>query len=125
MPRAATGVPKPLAVSAVLKFDDVPIPAKFTLRAEQSFAFQNEDVRVGMLRYAGHADSQQVVAFFREQMPVFQWTLANAIEAEPSVLNFEKAGQSCIILVHRRGGRTELAIDVAPKPSRPRKLELH
>lgn len=125
IPRAATGVPKPLTVSPVLKFDDVPVPARFTLRAEQSFAFQNEEVRVGMLRYAGPADSEQVIAFYREQMPVFQWTLVNAVEAAPAVLNFEKAGQSCIILVYRKGRRTELSVDLAPKSGRPRRLELH
>jgi len=118
-------MPKPLTVSPVMPFADVPVPAAFVQDAARSFAFQNEEVRVGLLRYTGRAEGARVIAFYREQMPAFQWTLANAVEAEPAILNFEKAGQSCIILVSRKGGRTELAIDVAPKSSRPRKLELH
>ena len=39
-----------LNVATTLKFEDVPIPAGFRILSDQSFSFQNEMTRVGVLK---------------------------------------------------------------------------
>ena len=105
----------PLQTSALLKFADVPVPVGFQLVDNESFAFQNEITRVGLLKYRGRPDVDRVVQFYREQMPLHQWTLLNLLEYESRVLNFEKPDQTCIVTVGRFGDRTQVTIAVAPK----------
>ena len=107
----------PLQTAALLKFSDVPVPVGFQFVDNESFAFQNELARVGLLKYAGHPAMDRVVQFYREQMPLYNWTFLNLLEYESRVLNFEKPDQTCIITIGKRGDRTQVTIAVAPKGS--------
>ena len=111
----ADGPTKELGVASALKFEDVPVPAGFRIVSDQSFSFQNELTRVGILRYAGRANAQRVIQFYKDQMPMYNWQFVNMIEYDRSLLNFEKADQTCTITVEAGVTRTALAIAVAPK----------
>ena len=105
----------PLRTAALLRFADVPVPVGFQFIDNESFAFQNELARVGLLKYAGRAEIDRVVQFYREQMPLYNWTFLNLLEYESRVLNFEKTDQTCIITIGHRGDRAQVTIAVAPK----------
>ena len=109
------GATKELGVASILKFEDVPIPAGFRIVTDQSFSFQNELTRVGILRYAGRANAQRVIQFYKDQMPLYNWQFVNMIEYDRSLLNFEKADQTCTVTVEVGITKTALAIAVAPK----------
>ncbi len=109
--------PKELGVAAVLKFDDVPIPSGFRMLPDQSFSFQNDVTRVGILKYAGRANAQRVIHFYQEQMPIYQWQFINLIEYDKSLLNFEKMDQVCTVTVEGGITKTNLVIAIAPKGS--------
>ena len=103
-----------LLLSESLKFDDVPVPAGFRLNVKDSFAFQNNTVRVGVLTYLGKADPQGIINFFKEQMPLYNGRLLNLIEYETVQMLFDKADETCVIILVP--GRTNsLKISVAPK----------
>ena len=107
---SATG----LSLSESLKFDDVPVPGGFRLNVKNSFAFQNNTVRVGVLTYLGKATSQEIINFYKEQMPLYNWRLLNLIEYETIQILFDKADETCVIILVP--GRTNtLKISVAPK----------
>lgn len=106
---------KELAVATALKFEDIPVPAGFRIVPDQSFSFQNELTRVGILRYAGRANAQRVIQFYKDQMPMYHWQFVNMIEYDRSLLNFEKTDQTCTITVEAGVTKTVLAIAVAPK----------
>ena len=108
-------VPEQLQVAVDLRIDDIPVPAGFKLDVADSFAFQNDYTRVGLLRYTGRAGVDEVVDFYKEQMPLYNWVLVNVIEYERSLLNFEKDKQSCIIICEGSRSRTVLTIATAPK----------
>lgn len=111
------GAAKQLGVASALKFEDVPVPAGFRIVSDQSFSFQNELTRVGILRYAGRANAQKVIQFYKDQMPLYNWQFVNMIEYDRSLLNFEKTDQTCTITVEAGVTKTVLAIAVAPKGS--------
>ena len=110
-----TNMSKGLEVSALLKFDDIPVPNGFNFLAVDSFAFQTKNVRVGLLKYEGKANPDEVVQFYKEQMPLYNWKTVNIIEYERRILNFEKDGQSAVITIDGKGNRTSLVIAVSPR----------
>ncbi len=107
--------PTTLAVSAKLRFSDVAVPAGFKLIQNKSFLFQAEGTRVALLKYSGRAKLQDLVEFYKEQMLFYNWELLNVVEYDKSMLNFARAGQTCIITIESRGMKKIITISVAPK----------
>ena len=111
-----------LSVAPILKFDDIPVPAGFKNLDKESFAFQNDKSRVALLKYYGGQSADQVVAFYKEQMALFNWDLVNIIEYDRKVLNYENSDESCIITIQPQGGKSIVIIALSPK-SRPIKAQ--
>lgn len=109
-------------VSSILRFDDVPVPSGFTILNEESFAFQNDATRVALLKYIGGWPMDQTVWFYKEQMPMYNWSPINIIEYERRILNYEKASESCIVTIEPKGRKSIITIAISPK-SRPMKVE--
>ena len=110
-----------LDVAPILRFADIPVPAGFEIIRDKSFTFRNDFVRMGLLRYTGRPHIDKVVAFYEEQMPIYNWDLVNIVEYARRVLNFEKGNQSCIITIEASATRTFLTIALSPKGGRKRK----
>jgi len=104
-----------------LKFSDVPVPAGFKFVSQESYSFESTGVRVGMLKYRGKANPDQVVNFYKEQMPIYNWNLINAIEYGQRLLNFEREQESCIVTMLAKGNSVTLTISVGPKSQFPKK----
>jgi hypothetical protein len=114
--------PKPLNVATLLRFNDIPVPAGFMVFDKESFAFQNDSARVALLKYIGPKSQDQVVQFFKEQMPTYNWNPINIIEYERRILNYEKGTETCIVTIEPRGGKSIVIIAISPR-SRPMKVE--
>jgi len=114
-----------LSVSPVLKFEDLPNPSGFKLLDKESFAFQNDKSRVALLKYYGGQNAEQVLAFYKEQMASFNWSLVNIIEYDRKVLNYENSEESCIITIQPQGGKSLVTVALSPKsrPIKPAKAE--
>ncbi len=112
-----------IGVASILRFDDVPVPAGFKVLEEESFAFQNDVTRVALLKYAGGKSADLVVMFFKEQMPMYNWSPINIIEYDRRILNYEKKSESCIITIESQGRKSVITVAISPK-SRPMKLDM-
>ena len=110
-----------LEPQATLKYNDIPVPAGFKLVAQDSYSFESAGVRVGLLKYKGKARPEQVVNFYKEQMPMYNWSLLNVIEYGQCILNFEREQESCIINMLTKGKIITLTISVGPKSQFPKK----
>ncbi len=112
-----------LSVAPILKFEDLPTPSGFKLLDKESFAFQNDKSRVALLKYYGGQNAEQVLAFYKEQMALFNWAMVNIIEYEKKVLNYENSEESCIITIQPQGGKSMVTVALSPKsrPIRPEK----
>lgn len=107
-----------LEPQAILKFSDVPIPAGLKPLPQTSYSFENAGVRVAVLKYQGRANVDQVINFFKEQMPMFNWNLINIIEYGQRLLNFERENETCIITLQVAGFWNEdvlVTISLGPK----------
>ena len=108
-----------LEPAAMLKLNDIPVPANFVFVPEDSYAFQSSNFRAGLLRYRGKALGDQTVTFFKEQMAMYNWHLVNIVEYGRRMLTFEKEEESCVITIDGKDNRLELAISVGPKSQAP------
>ncbi len=104
-----------IAVNPDLRFDDLPIPIGFLIDINNSYAFQNPETRVALLRYVGKDSLQSLVQFFVEQMPRYNWILLNQVEFEKIILNFEKAQESCIVMIEPQRNKMLVTISIAPQ----------
>ncbi len=112
-----------LEPAAMTRFMDIPVPANFKLMAQESYSFENSGVRAAVLRYQGKANPDQVISFYKEQMPMYNWNLLNIIEYGDRLMNFEKETETCIINLLPKGSYVTIAISLGPKSQSPRKLE--
>ncbi len=110
----ATQIPA-LETATLLKFADIPVPAGFVFIPEESYAFQSTNFRAGLLKYRGKAIGDQLVVFFKDQMPMYNWQLINIVEYGRRMLNFEKEGETCVINIDLIGSRSDITLSIAPK----------
>jgi len=88
---------------AILKFSDVPIPVGLKSLPSASYSFESSGVRVGVLKYQGKANIDQIINFYKEQMPMYNWNLINIIEYGQRLMNFERENETCIITIQPTG----------------------
>jgi hypothetical protein len=106
---------KALDVSTALKFEDVPVPAGFKPLVRDSFVFENDVLRVGIMKYTGRIHPDHVVNFYKDQMSLYNWRFLNLVEYQRRIMSFERDDQNCTILIEPSGMGTLLTISVAPK----------
>lgn len=98
-------------------FEDIPVPAGFSLVRKDSYSFQNDVTRVGRLVYKGRSDINNVLAFYQQQMPLHGWQEMSYIDYRSSTRYYEKEGQSCILSIGSRMGwhNTQIVLSTQPK----------
>ncbi|MDD5409281.1 MAG: hypothetical protein PHC71_04235 [Candidatus Omnitrophica bacterium] len=107
--------PDLLEPQAILKFSDVPVPVGLKSLPTQSYSFESSGVRVGVLKYQGKVNPDQVVNFYKEQMAMYNWNLVNIVEYGQRLLNFERENETCIITMEPKGSTVILTISLGPK----------
>jgi hypothetical protein len=111
-PSPGSGLLEP---SSLQRFSDVPVPAGFKLLAKDSYSFESSGVRVGVLRYRGKAGPDQVVNFYREQMPMYNWNLLNVVEYGEQQMNFDRETETCVITLKPSGKAVTIVVSLGPK----------
>jgi hypothetical protein len=106
-----------LEPQSTYKFSDIPVPVGLKPMPQSSYSFQSAGVRVGVLQYRGKGNAEQVIAFYREQMPMYNWSLINVTEYGQRILNFERESESCIITLQPKGSSITVIISLGPKSS--------
>ncbi len=104
-----------LEPQTTLKFSDVPVPVGLKSLPQQSYSFESSGVRVGVLKYQGKANADQVINFYKEQMAMYNWNLVNVVEYGQRLINFERENETCIITIEPRGNSVTLIISLGPK----------
>lgn len=109
---------KLLEPQSVLKFSDLPIPVGFKPILHDSYSFESSGIRVGILKYQGKADIEQVVNFYKEQMSMYNWNLLNIVEYGSRLLNFDRDSETCIISLEPKGRYVFSTISIGPKSNK-------
>ncbi len=112
-----------LEPQAILKFADVPVPAGFKMLASDSYSFESAGVRVGILKYRGKANVEQVENFYKEQMPMYNWNFLNVVEYGECMMNFDRDAETCIITLLTKGNQVTMTITLGPKSQMRKKSD--
>jgi hypothetical protein len=110
-----------LEPQSIAKFSDLPVPAGFKLLAPNSYSFESAGVRVAVLKYRGKTTPEQVINFYKEQMPMYSWNLLNIVEYGERMLNFDTDSETCVIRIIPAGSSVTITISLGPKPQIPKK----
>lgn len=103
------------AVATVQGFEDVPIPGSMDPVPKESFIFETEGVKTGVLVYKGPVSVNTLATFFRSAMTAQGWNLVNSFVGAMATLNFEKANRSAIINITGGWFSSKVHIRVGPK----------
>lgn len=107
---------KPLQTKAILKFSDLPVPMDFQLLPKDSYSFESSGIRIALLKYQSKSSIPQIVSFFKEQFPIYNWELLNTTEYGDCMMNFEREKESCIINISPKGRVSLISISLGPRP---------
>ncbi|MBI3014284.1 MAG: hypothetical protein HYY65_04270 [Candidatus Tectomicrobia bacterium] len=102
-------------VSPTFRFEDVPVPPTMELDTRQSFVYESNVIRAGVLIYRGNEKYEELLRFFRENLKQYNWRQVSSFEHEGALLNYEKPGWSLSIEVRRELGSNLLVIRYGPK----------
>lgn len=104
-----------IPLSSLLRFNDIPVPETFNFDFKNSYIFENKFTRVGILRYSTRSSPEEIVAFFKTQMPSAGWSLVNIVEYGQKILSYSKEGESCVITVLPGRATSMVIISVTPQ----------
>ena len=82
-------------------FSDVPIPSKFELLRDQSYAFKDGQARIALLRYKGKGKIDDISWFYQDKMAEFQWQEINIIDYDKNMQQFAKQEENCLVTIER------------------------
>jgi len=107
--------------ATVSKFSDIPVPVGLKALPEASYSFQSSGVRVGVLKYRGKGDADQIINFYKEQMPMYNWNLLNVVEYGERMLNFDRETETCVVRLSGSGNKVVITISLGPKSQASKK----
>jgi hypothetical protein len=121
---AGSEMERPLTIASSLRFDDIPVPSSFVSIPAESFIYQTENIRAGLMRYEGGSSPETLMRFYKEQMPVYNWQPVNIIEFGKKQLSFEKTGQSCVVIIEGfKSAKSIITISIGPKSEKSKILK--
>jgi hypothetical protein len=102
-----------------LSVSDIPVPSGFRIDVPSSEDKSSGNYRYVRHTYYGKSDPQLVRAFYRDQMPLMKWNIADdQMHQGQYKLRFVNELESCDILISSVkqffGDKTKLELEVAP-----------
>ena len=112
-----TPPPPPPPPEMVYPFSDIPVPHGFERDHAKSFIYESGSgtVKVGRFFYSGWSDLSDVVTFYQNEMVNKGWNLVNAIKHETTIMNYEKEGWVCAVMIKSMLGKASIEIQAGPK----------
>ena len=108
--------PEPAIINNALPFVDVPVPDGFNRDQVKSFVYDGgNEMKVGHLFFSGSTGLEPTVEFYKNEMINKGWTLINSMASTDTVLNYQKEGWTCTVIIRPRSfSRSNLEILIGP-----------
>lgn len=112
----AGGAKKPLVETPSIQHyqaPDVPVPANFFHSQKESYAYISNKVRTTSIKYIGSARTDDLLEFYRRQMPNFGWMekMSEGVENKTEIV-FQKEREKCRIVIEQKPTETILDIKI-------------
>jgi len=96
---------------------DVPVPANFVHRSQDSYAYITGKVRTIAVKYIGSARTDDLLDFYRKQMSQFGWMEKMTIGVDSKkAIAFQKQNEKCEIEIEQGPSETLLLIKIGYNP---------
>jgi hypothetical protein len=108
---------QPEIINNALPFTDVPVPTGFSRDQLKSFVYEsgNNQIKVGRLFFNGNKGLEPIVEFYQNEMINKGWTLVNSIASTETILNYQKEGWVCTIIIRPRSFRRSIVeVQIGP-----------
>jgi hypothetical protein len=107
---------EPAIINNALPFVDVPVPDGFNRDQLKSFVYDGgNEMKVGHLFFSGSTGLEPTVEFYKNEMINKGWTLINSMASTDTVLNYQKEGWTCTVIIRPRSfSRSNLEILIGP-----------
>ena len=108
--------PEPAIINNALPFVDVPVPDGFNRDQSRSFVYDGgKEMKVGRLFFSGSTGLGPTVEFYQNEMINKGWTLINSIASTETILNYQKEGWTCSVIIKPRSfSRSNIEILIGP-----------
>jgi hypothetical protein len=92
---------------------DVPVPANFIHRPQDSYAYITGNVRTIAIRYIGSARTDDLLEFYRKQMSQFGWMekMTLGVDSKKAIA-FQKQNEKCEIEIEQKPSETFLLVKI-------------
>lgn len=92
---------------------DVPVPANFIHRPQDSYAYLTGNVRTSAIKYIGSARTDDLLEFYRRQMGLFGWMekMTMGVDSKKAIA-FQKERERCEIVIEQKPSETHLLIKI-------------
>ncbi len=108
---------------ANFRFEDLPVPNNLTLLNEDSFVYETDNYRTGILKYRGNDNYKNIGNFYKGELPKYNWVLISSIEYQQVIqLIFQKPGWITVLYIKQDGSTVYLTITIGPM-SNPIKIK--
>lgn len=115
-PPGGEGGPPP---SLLRGFEDIPVPVNIELSHDESFIYESQVFRAGVLVYYGYVKIESLVSFFKNAMPQQGWRMVNSFFYKGATMNFDKSNRSAVISIHQGTFKSRVEIRVGPTAASP------
>jgi len=107
---------EPAIINNALPFVDVPVPSGFNRDQAKSFVYDGgNEMKVGRLFFNGSSGLKPTVEFYQNEMINKGWTLINSIASTETILNYQKEGWRCNVIIRPRSfSRSNIEILIGP-----------
>ena len=107
---------EPAIINNALPFVDVPVPSGFNRDQAKSFVYDGgNEMKVGRLFFNGSTGLKPTVEFYQNEMINKGWTLINSIASTETILNYQKEGWRCNVIIRPRSfSRSNIEILIGP-----------
>jgi hypothetical protein len=72
-------------------------------------------IKIGRFFYTGWGELSEVVSFYQNEMANKGWSMINSIKHETTILNYEKEGWLCTLMIKSTLGQINIEIQAGPK----------
>ncbi|KMP11664.1 hypothetical protein UZ36_03790 [Candidatus Nitromaritima sp. SCGC AAA799-C22] len=109
--------PPPEPVSLAHPFTDIPVPSDFDRDRSKSFIYESGSgtIKVGRLFFAGWKNLDETVSFYQSEMINQGWKLVNSLTHDGKILNYEKEGWVCTVIIQPTWLGSDIEIRIGPK----------
>ncbi len=80
-------------------FGDILVPRELSFQADESYVFDTNSFKSGVMIFTGRVNNADLVNFFIKSMAKDGWNLVTSLKAEKSILIFDKYNKSASVQI--------------------------